>query len=187
MDITYGVSGGLTFSAVNAVFMVDGKEVGKSNQVGSGLLGYNVGVFGSMPINNRVSFDAEIGYDVARFASYQSIFDKVSIRHIRIGVLGQWLLLKRMGVIGGVELVRRGNDVTGPAGLGGADVSGLHWQGIAGIRGILGTRLKIDARVSVPEIGTVTGVHHGVISQNMIWVEQLRIFKLVASYTIFPR
>lgn len=187
MDITYGVNGGLTYSLVNAVFTVDGIEVGPSDQAGSGLLGYSAGVFGNMPISNRLSFDVEAGYDVARFRSFQSIYDVVSIRHVRLGISGRWVFLNRLGLVGGIELISRSHEVTGGAGrLSGADATGLYWQGVLGLSMSLGNRIRIDARTSIPKLKSVTGVYDGPVTQNRFLIEQLRIFKLVASYTLSP-
>ena len=177
-----GINSGVTYSAMHGVVTVDDAKERDTTLANSGLPGFLVGMYQTLPLNERWDVEGEVVYELLRFRSHTRLFDKGRINHFKIGLLFSYKPIDNWGIIGGVELVYRTNSASGSTltgQLNGTEVAkGAYWQGVIGTRFTLDHDIRMEGRMNIPRMASVTRAFIGNPMDHELVVEQLQVFSL---------
>jgi hypothetical protein len=182
-----GFNIGPTFNILSTSYTLNGEEYLREPSFGpvKALPGYHVSAFGGFYLTAWLQLRAEIGYERLRFRSRLDFLGVCSIHHLRTGMLLGFEPFDRLTFLGGLETVRRTNNVSEEDSmvkhLNGREAAGLYWQGTVGVQYKLKNALHIGVRMSVPRIRSLTFNRLDFSDPDREYAEQMRAFQLVAA------
>lgn len=196
-EIIIGLSGGVNFSPPNTVLFVDGEEksitflnFGLEN--GKARAGFLLKAYACMPLNERLSINAELGYEVMRFESHTSSFATGSIHNIGFNITPIFNVYKNWEILLGAEVAYRFDSSTGDIfrgilnGRSATDeINPLHLSGLVYIRYHLPNDMFVGLGMIIPRLPTVTLYYLGLPSDGFMVQEQLNVLRLNVGVPIF--
>jgi hypothetical protein len=184
-----GINAGATYPVVRGVVTVNDMPARDTTLAHSGLPGLQIGSYYVLPIDEQWAVQGEVGYELLRFRSHTRLFDKGNINDFKLGLLLTYSPLDRWHIIGGIEVAYRTNSASGSTltgQLNGTKVaSGGYWQGMMGTRFSFRNGVRLECRMLIPRIASVTRVFIGQPINNELLVEQLQGFSLSIGWPVF--